>query len=81
MITRDLDCWPYIKSSQRTRDGIKAYRDLWDNLLRPDNLDNIASDEERILVATHYSIERKWFNFERYVKIQKDQHHILEGLK
>ena len=29
----------------------------------------------------HYSGERKWFNFERYVKIQKYQHHILEGIK
>ena len=29
----------------------------------------------------HYSSERKWSNFERYVRIKKDQHHIIEGLK
>ena len=40
VITRDLDCWTYFKSSQRTRDGRKAYRDLWDHLLGPDNVDN-----------------------------------------
>ena len=41
----------------------------------------MASEAERILVATHYSGERKWFNFERFVKIQKDQHYILEVIK
>ena len=41
----------------------------------------MASEAERLLVATHYSGECKRFNFERYVKIQKDQHHILEGIK
>ena len=44
-------------------------------------MDNMTSESERILVPTHYSGERKRFNFERYVRIQKDQHHILEGLK
>ena len=33
VITRDLDCWTYAKPYQRTRDGRKAYRDLWDHLL------------------------------------------------
>ena len=32
VITRDLDCWTYVKSDQRTRDGRKAYRDLWDHV-------------------------------------------------
>ena len=54
---------------------------MWDYFLGPDNVDNMASEAERLLVATHYSGERKRFNFERYVTIQKDQHHILEGLK
>ena len=81
VVTRDLYCCTYFKSSQRTRDGSKAYRDLWDHFLVPDNLDNMASESKRPLVATHYSGERKRFNFERYVKIQKYQHHILESLK
>ena len=81
VITRDLDYWTYVKSSQRKRDGRKAYRDLWGHLLGPDNVDNMAREAERLLIATLYSGERKRFNFERYVKIQKDQHHILEGLK
>ena len=43
----------------------------------PNNLDNMVNEAERILVATHYSGERKQFNFERYVKNKKDQNHIL----
>ena len=81
VINIDIDCWTYVKSAQRTRYGKKAYRDLWDHFLEPDNVDNMASEAERLLVTTHYYGERKRFNFERYVKIQKDQHHILEGLK
>ena len=79
--TRYLDLWNYVNSYQRTRDGRKAYRDLWDHLLGLDNVDNMASEAERLLVATHYSGERKRFNFECYMKIQKDQHYILEGIK
>ena len=41
----------------------------------------MVSEAERLLIATHYSGERKRFNFERYVKIKMYQHHILEGLK
>ena len=44
-------------------------------------MDNTGSEAKMILIATHYSGERMRFNFERYVKIKKDQHHILEGLK
>ena len=54
---------------------------MWDHFLGPDNVDKMASEAERLFFATHYSGERRRFNFERYVKIQKYQHHILEGLK
>ena len=80
-ITRDLDFWTYVKADHKTIDRRKAYRDMWGHFLGPDNVDNMVSEAERLLVATHYSGERKRFNFERYVTIQKDQHHILEGLK
>ena len=43
VITRDLDCWNYVKSAQRTIDESKAYRELWDHFLGPDNVDNMAS--------------------------------------
>ena len=52
VITRDLYCWTYVKSVQRTRNGRKYYHDLWDNFFGPDNVDNILSESERLLVAT-----------------------------
>ena len=64
MVTRYLDCWNYVRSVHRTRDERKAYRDLWDQLLGPDNVDDMASEAERLLVATNYYGERKRFNFE-----------------
>ena len=81
VITRYLDFWTYVKSAQRTRYGKKAYHDLWGHFLGPDNVDNMASEAKRLLFAVHYSVKRKMFNFERYVKIQKYQHQINEGLK
>ena len=53
VITRDLDCRNYVELSQMARYGMKAYRDLWDHFLRPDNVDNMASEAERIVAATH----------------------------
>ena len=41
----------------------------------------MTSEARRLLVAMHYSGELKRFNFERYMKIKMDQHHILEGIK
>ena len=41
----------------------------------------MTSEAKRHIVTTYYSSERKRFNFERYVKIQKYQHHIPEVIK
>ena len=60
---------------------MKAYCDLWDHFLGLDNVDNMLIETKILLITTHYSSERKRFNFERYVKIQKYRHHILEGIK
>ena len=65
VITRDLDYYTCVKSAQRTIDGIKAYRDLWNNLLGPYNVENMTSEAKRLIVAMHYSGEGKRFNFER----------------
>ena len=81
MITIYIDFWTYVKSEQRTRNGRKSYGNLWDHFLGAENVNNMVSEAERLLVTTHYSVEIKRIKFERYVKIQKDQHHILEGFK
>ena len=53
VIMRDLYFWTYFKSAHKTRDGSKSYLDLWYNLLRPDNLDNMVSYSESLLFVTH----------------------------
>ena len=42
-ITREHDCWTYIKPAQRGRDGRKAFLALWNHYLGPNNVDNMAS--------------------------------------
>ena len=79
VLTRDLDWWTHVKSAQRTRNVRKAYRDLWDHFLLPNNVDNTASEAETLLVATHYYGERKRFNFERYAKTKRISTTSLKG--
>ena len=73
VIIIDLDFWTYVMSAQRTRYGRKTYRELWNHLLGPDNVDNMASEPDRLLIAMHYSGERKRFNFERYMCLANSQ--------
>jgi hypothetical protein len=43
-ITRAHDCWTYVKSAQRTKDGRRAFLLLWNHFLGPSNVDNMASE-------------------------------------
>lgn len=79
-ITRDHECWTYVKEAQKTRDGRKAYRDLFDHYLGPNNVDNAAATAEEALASCTYNGEGRRWNFEKYVTFQKKQHSILEGL-
>ena len=79
-ITREQDCWTYVKPAQCRRDGRQAFLALWDHYLGPNNVDNMASTAERKLTSTVYSGEKKRWNFEKYVKVHMDQHQIIEGL-
>jgi hypothetical protein len=45
-ITRDHDCWTYVKPAQRTKHGRRAFLLLWNHFLGPNNYDNIASEAE-----------------------------------
>jgi hypothetical protein len=41
-ITRAHECWTYVKPSQRTKDGRRAFLLLWNHFLGPNNVDNMA---------------------------------------
>ena len=80
-MTRDHECWTYVKPSQRTKNGRQAFLSLWNHYLGPNNVDNMASKAERKLAATQYFGEKKRWNFEKYVSLQKEQHTTLHRLE
>jgi hypothetical protein len=74
-------CFVYIKPALRTRNGRDAYMLLFDHLLGPNNVGNMASEDETKLTSTLYNGEKKRFTWETYVRIHTDQHSVLNGLK
>jgi hypothetical protein len=80
-LTREHDCWSYVRPAQRTTDGRLAFNGLKGHYLGPNNVDNMAASAERILATTTYHGETRRWNFEKYVKMHVDQHHILHGLQ
>ena len=80
-ITREHTCWTYVKPAQRTRDGRKAYLDLYQHFLGPNNVDNMAAMAEDKLKTTVYSGEQRRWDFEKFINVHKTQHSVMEGLK
>ena len=78
--TRTTECWTYVRPAQRTRDGRLAFKNLKEHYLGPNNVDTQSNTAEHTLQTTTYQGEQRRWNFERYSKLHKDQHAILEGL-
>jgi len=79
-ITREKECWTYVRPAQKTRDGRLAFERLKGHYLGENNVDNMSSQAENTLTTTSYTGEKRNWNFEKYVRIHVDQHSILEGL-
>ena len=79
-LTREHECWSYVRPAQRTRDGRLAFMNLKGHYLGVNSVDNMSAEAERKLMTTTYTSEQRRWNFERYVKVHVDQHSILEGL-
>ena len=79
-ITREHECWTYVKQGQRLRDGRMAFMALKNHFLGPNNADNLANSAERKLTTTTYHGEKRKWNFEKYCRLHIEQHTILEGL-
>jgi hypothetical protein len=80
-LTREQECWSYVRPAQCTRDGSLAYQGLCGHYLGVNNVDNMEAKAEHTLQTTSYGGEKCWWNFEKYVHTHIDQHSILEGLK
>ena len=79
-LTRDQDCWLYVRLAQSTRDGRLAFLGLKNHYIGKNNVDNMSSCAEAKLKDTSYFGEKRRWNFEKYVKTHVDQHSILTGL-
>jgi hypothetical protein len=79
-LTRDHECWTYVKDAQRTRDGRKAFFNLKTHYLGRHNIDNLATSAEKKLATTSYNGEGRNWNFEKYVTTHVAQHSILADL-
>jgi hypothetical protein len=80
-LTRDHECWTYVRPAQRSRDGRAAFLGLKEHYLGASNVDNMASKAESKLNQAVYQGENRRWNFEKFVRLHVDQHAILEGLK
>lgn len=79
-LTRDHDCWSYVRPAQRGRDGRRAFLGLKGHYLGVNNVDNMSDRAEKKLMNTTYSGEKRRWTFEKFVKTHIDQHAVLEGL-
>ena len=79
-LMREHDCWTYVHPVQCTQDGCLGYIGLKSHYLGINNVDNMSTEAERKLEMANYSGEKCNWNFEKYVKLHKDQHTIVEGL-
>ena len=80
LIFRGKDCWTYMSKATRTRNGRMAFFGLKDHFLGKNNVDNQATLAEERLQSVSYTGEGRRWNFEKYVKVQVEQHQILEDL-
>ena len=78
---REYPCWTYIKPFAKARDGRKAWMALYNHYLGPNNVQNQASQAEKMLHALNYVKETCNFTFETYITKTVEQHVILEGLR
>jgi hypothetical protein len=79
-ITQAHDFWTYVKPAQRTKDGRCAFLLLWDHLLGPNNVDNMASGAEAKLGSASYTGEINKWTWDKYIQIHAEQHTVLNGL-
>jgi hypothetical protein len=80
-LTREQECWSYVRPAQHTRDDCLAYQGLRGHYIGVNNVDNMSAKAEHTLQTTSYGGKKRQWNFEKYVRTHIDQHSILEGLK
>ena len=79
-LCRDEDCYTYLRSAQRSRDGRAAFTTLRNQYLGPNHVTNLAAKAQRALEDYKYRGEGRHHNFDSYIRHQTEQHIILNSL-
>ena len=80
-LTREHECWTYIESHGRARNGRAAYMAFKNHYLGRNNIGNMAATAEHKLINATYRGEGRHWGFEQYVTSHNEQHTTLEGQK
>ena len=79
-LTRDHECWTYVKPAQRSHDGRQGYTLLFDHYLgteqHSESGESCRSEVEELFVPR----QTPSLELERFVCMQVEQHEILNGL-
>ena len=73
--------WTVVRPFQKVKDGRAAYFALYKHYLGSSSVDNMSTSAENNLKNAVYKGETKKFNFDKYARIQMEQHQILSDLK
>ena len=77
-LTREHECWTYIKPHARTRKGRAAYMAFSSHYLGPKSIGNMGATAEQKLINATYRCEGRHWNLGRYATWHNEQHTILE---
>ena len=80
-LMRKLPCYTQIQPSSRTENGRAAYLALVRHYLGSRHTRSLANEaESKLNSATYENETKRGLNFEAYVRLHQEQHHIIQGL-
>ena len=74
------DAYVYVKQRKGMQDSQAVYFDIHKQFLDPDHVARQSTDAERKLQNSHYGGEKKRWDWDNYIALNKEQHTIMESL-
>ena len=79
-LTHEHDFWPSVCPTQCTNDGSLGYNGLKGHYLAVNNVNNLSIHTKCKLEMANYTGEKHNWNSEKYIRLHKDPHAIIESL-
>ena len=76
-ICKDIDLYPYVKQHKPKRDSRGAFYAIHSRWLGPNHVNVTALEAEIALLTSMYDIEKRAWNWEKYVAYHVKYHIIL----